>query len=233
MRFFPARRMPKLYINLDRRADRRARMEASRRAHPVLANLERIPGCDGRDIEDFARLPGGVCISRRQQRHIAANGPSRGGMHTPGSVGLGISYKAALDRIIAEAWDHTLVLEDDAAFVDDFGPRLEGLPIPDGYDAICLGYTSAPRAEAIDPWYMRAHRVYGTFAIIWSLAGARKVVDELKLFDPFKYALDTRFYFGLDRDALAKYCVIDRMVRHPPQHTTDDPSDILIRSDPG
>lgn len=221
--------LPKLYINIDRRVDRRRRMEAAVARHPTFCNLVRVPGHDGAAIEDFGRLPRGVRISDRQRRHVEQGGTGRGGMHTAGSVGLGLSYKAALDLVIACRFEHTLILEDDALLVDDFGDRLAALRLPPDFDMVFLGYSSAPRAVPLGDGLMKVHRIYGTFGMLWSLRGARKVVEELKLFDPFKYALDTRFYFDLDPAALNKYGLVDPIVLHPPQNTPDDPSDIVVR----
>ena len=147
-----------------------------------------------------------------------------------GGVGCAISHKKILDIIIENKYEDTLILEDDIEIVDNFDTLFENIELPNDYDMFYLGYHSAPNSQDYNKNINKCHRIYGTFGIIISLEGAKKLVNELKIFNPLNYALDTAYFYNISPSNINKYCAkFDKcLIYHMEQNAVDNPSDIIV-----
>lgn len=196
----------------------------------ILHNLQRIDAYDGKLIKELTNLPFSVEISQNQKKNILNYGSVSGGMLSYGGVGCALSHRAILDIIIKNNYEDTLIFEDDIEFIPNFSELLATLKIPSDYDLFYLGYSSAYSTTPFDENINKCHRVYGTYGIIISLKGAQKLVNELKLFNPLKYALDTAYYFNIDQCKINKYCLMKekRLLYQTCQNSKTNPSDIIV-----
>jgi len=200
----------KYYINLGKRKDRMIEMENYKKKIPILFDLQRVGAVDGHSIKDLEQLPYGVTLTSPQKINIKNKGSCIGGMLTHGGLGCALSHRSILEIIIRKKHEHTMVFEDDILFTTAFMEKIEKIELPDDYDVFYLGYHSAPNSVKYNEHLNKCHRIYGTFAMIISLQGAKKIVNELKLFSPLSYTIDTALYFKIPKEIINKYCVKNR-----------------------
>mmetsp|Transcript_1965 Transcript_1965/g.5721 ORF Transcript_1965/g.5721 Transcript_1965/m.5721 type:complete len:374 (+) Transcript_1965:75-1196(+) len=112
-----------LYINLDRRPDRRTTVESIVAQHPWLAaNVERVQAVDGRDLS-WPRLVGDRLVApeaelealRAARAGRATAGTTRGGRSnhlTLGACGCALSHRKAWRALVDSGLEWALVLED-------------------------------------------------------------------------------------------------------------------------
>ena len=222
--------MPKFYINLERRSDRNKYMIKYKNTFSYLSNLQRINACDGMSIKNIDDLPNNVTVANNQKINIINKLSVSGGMLSYGGLGCAISHKKILDLIIENNYEDTLILEDDIEIVDNFDTLFSLIEIPSDYDMFFIGYHSAPNSQNYNSKINKCHRIYGLFGLIISLQGAKKLVNEIKVFNPLRYALDTAYYHNLPSLKMNKYCLKSdkRLIHHMKQNTEENPSDIII-----
>ncbi|CAK9065722.1 Hypothetical protein SCF082_LOCUS33572 [Durusdinium trenchii] len=141
-----------LWINLDRREDRAEAQLRRLEAAGLEDFSERFGAVDGAEL-DFATVPEDVLTAAG--RHQAEHPPEAwhwknhvdgsrdrdfvlGRVLTPGAIGLWLSWYEVMCRIIEEASPDEcfLVVEDDAEYMDGFGPAIfRLLEALDSYDA--------------------------------------------------------------------------------------------------
>lgn len=197
-------KIPKYYINLDKQNDHSNIIKKNIKS---LSNLEKISAYDSKEIKDLDNLPLNVIITNTQKQNIIKNLPTRGGMLSYERLRCVLSHRKILDIIIKNNYEDTLVLEDDINFINDFDNKIIDFKIPTDYDIFFIGYHSCPHAIPYNEKLHKCHRIYGTFGMIISLKGAKKIVNELKIFNPLKYALDTAYYFQIPSNKINKYCL--------------------------
>ena len=221
--------IPKFYINLERRSDRNKYMMEYKNTFSYLSNLQRINACDGMSIKNIDDLPNNVTVAGNQKINIINKSSVNGGMLSYGGLGCAISHKKILDLIIENSYEDTLILEDDIEIVDNFDTLFSVIEIPSDYDMFFIGYHSAPNSQNYNSKINKCHRIYGTFGVIISLQGAKKLVNEIKVFNPLRYALDTAYYHNLPPSKINKYCLKPdkRLIHHMKQNTEENPSDII------
>ena len=221
--------MPKFYINLERRSDRNSYMINNKNTFSYLSNLQRINAYDGMAITNFDNLPNNVTVTNNQKINIINKSSVSGGMLSYGGLGCAISHKKILDLIIENNYEDTLILEDDIVIVDNFDTLFSLIEIPSDYDMFFIGYHSAPNSQNYNSKINKCHRIYGLFGVIISLQCAKKLVNDIKVFNPLTYALDTAYYY-VSPSEMNKYCLkLDkRLIHHMKQNTEENPSDIIV-----
>ena len=90
---------------------------------------------------------------------------------------------------------------------------MEKLDPPEDYDIIYLGYHTSHNHENYNNVLNRCDRIYGTFAMLISYKGAQKLVNEMKIFKPLKWALDTAYFYQLKKQII-KYSFKTKLVKH-------------------
>jgi GR25 family glycosyltransferase involved in LPS biosynthesis len=140
------------FINLDRRADRRARMEE------MLANrfsmaARRVGALDGRGITwDHAKMGP---ITRYWNQ---------------GALGCVLSHREAILDAIRRGYERVLILEDDADISEQFFPTLEKAwtALPADWHMLYLSANlSEPVSERLNESLYRLRKGLGAHAIIW------------------------------------------------------------------
>jgi len=222
--------MSKYFINLDRRIDRKNILMNYKHQYDILCNLQRFNAYDGKSFQKLNMLPFNCVLSNNQKEHILNNHSVSGGILSYGGLGCALSHRALLDIIIKNKYENTLIFEDDIIITSNFSEKLSALKIPADYDLFFLGYHSAHNVKSFDENINKCHRIYGLYGLIISLKGAKKLVEEFKIFNPLQYALDTAYYYNIDPDKINKYCLKPekQLVYHMKQNSHSNPSDIII-----
>jgi len=185
-----------LYINLDRREDRKEKLLKLLGAVPWLRRkLRRLAAVDGRDFDSAAiqGLEGEPLPLLVSGAAAAVDVPTvdlRGGGFSchlsRGAIGCALSHRQAWEKLLelrSNGIEWALVLEDDiVALAPDFETRLADLlsKLPSDFDVCYVGYHGATPDG--DP--LRILRcggppgpeVHGTFGYLVSTAGAQKLL---------------------------------------------------------
>ena len=141
-----------IYINLDRRTDRRTESEAEFSKHRLA--VERFPAVDGVD-----QLPAGKL--------------------TRGEIGCRLSHLEVL-KIAAQCSRPVLILEDDVEFhgqfIDIFSNHIGGLP---PWDLLYLGgnHVLPTTASQVSSMVRRVRKTYTTSSYAVNPAGAKKLIE--------------------------------------------------------
>eukprot|EP00747_Dinoflagellata_sp_TGD_P178914 gnl/TRDRNA2_/TRDRNA2_28814_c0_seq1.p1 gnl/TRDRNA2_/TRDRNA2_28814_c0~~gnl/TRDRNA2_/TRDRNA2_28814_c0_seq1.p1 ORF type:complete len:443 (-),score=100.15 gnl/TRDRNA2_/TRDRNA2_28814_c0_seq1:155-1312(-) len=139
-----------LYVNLDRREDRRVKMEKLFSPHPWLnSKYQRLPAVDGRQLtwkqlqadgiftdkaEEFAQLCEKMKLATVKSTHL-----------TLGGCGCALSHLRAWEELVnsPDSVQWALIFEDDVSHLtDNFDLELEAVlqALPDGWNICYLGY---------------------------------------------------------------------------------------------
>jgi len=171
-----------IYINLDRRPDRNQQIIDEINKIQFDGPIERISGVDGNKIS--------IDIMKENFTENAINEANNnikgeaGVRMTLGAMGLSLTYKQIFTQILNDKYEYTLILEDDAKFVDNFLEKINDLinNIPE-YDILYPGYHNGYGEDEGN--YAIVEKVWGTFSFIVNKKAAAEI---LKLFP-----LDTQF----------------------------------------
>lgn len=193
-----------LYVNLDRRPDRRKRMEALASPHAWLSSsLERISAVDGKEL-DWRRLVAERLISpeaafegQRAEREGLATmheeRPEDGPCHlTLGGCGCALSHLKAWRRLLDSSSRWALILEDDLVSISqDFDSELGVVlgRLPQDWLICYLGFHSPqgpeqrqlpPGAHAEGPYKMSEEGGWlaGLWCYVLSRAGAKLLLEQ-------------------------------------------------------
>ncbi|CAE7801073.1 Cercam [Symbiodinium sp. CCMP2456] len=220
------------YINLERRAQRRARFEKRAQELGLMDRLSRFPAVDGRLI-DFESYPRSVVTEAGVSAASAPPAVVNGAHLTPGALGLILSYHTLLQRIAADQEEESVyvVAEDDAVLEDNFvsslGLCLHALHDEDSrWDFLHLGYydddcSLAPLRGPANRLLCQPIQVYGLFGAALRPRGAAQLLKYL-------FPLDEQIDSSLARvyDKLNAYAVRTPLMRAP--HSTPGNTDIQI-----
>lgn len=179
-----------VFMNLDRRVERRARFDQMMEANGLSQIAARFPAVDGSRL-DLDTYPRSIVAEEGVQ--CAQNPPAvvNGGSLTRGALGLILSYHTILKRIAADPdEDHVHVIcEDDAVFVDNFVGRMqESLDavnqLDPRWDFLHIGYYDDDcRLKPLEGPYnhllCEPLTVYGLFGSALRPAGARALLEHL------------------------------------------------------
>ncbi|XP_059089933.1 glycosyltransferase 25 family member-like isoform X3 [Tigriopus californicus] len=169
-------------INLKRRSDRKAKMEACFQLLGI--DYEYFEAVDGRDLnEDYLEDHGIRMLDEFQD-------PLHGRPLTYGEIGCFMSHYHIWKDIIKHGYQRTIVFEDDIRFEPNFREsfqnlllELSGLDLK--WDLIYLGRKILHNVE--EPWLEHSNLLvtngytYWTLAYMITLKGAQKLVDEQPL----------------------------------------------------
>jgi GR25 family glycosyltransferase involved in LPS biosynthesis len=178
-----------LYINLDRRPDRKQNVEAYIKKYNLEEYTKRFPAIDGKKI-DFEKIDTKL-ISQEAIQDAFDNKQLYTTM-TIGGIGCALSHYNIYIKIINEKINRCLILEDDIIFADDFSEKcayLEPHLNTIDYDLFFLGYhdTSIKYSYYYNYRFKQFNRVYGLFGYIVTLEGAKKLMNIF----PLKKQIDT------------------------------------------
>ena len=169
-----------LYINLDRRVDRKLNIQEQ--VHQINWNgdIEKISAIDGRKliIDDIAHLIGTRASEEANSNVIIRFAP--GSYMTKGAVGCALSHREAWINILNGSHDKVLILEDDIRFDDQFNEKLNYYlqDTPD-YDLLYIGYhDSRNNNTRYNDKYIRPENVvFGLYGYIVDKRIAQKLLD--------------------------------------------------------
>lgn len=172
-----------IYINLDRRQDRKKNMENIIKQHNLKSITERFPAIDGKklDFEDIDRK----LISDKAIKDAQENLRLYTTM-TIGGIGCALSHHAIYKKIVDKKINRCLILEDDINLVDEFNERIKNIEenlLGLDFDLFFLGYhnTSIKYTYDYNLNFIEFNRVYGLFGYIVTLEGAKKLLNMFPL----------------------------------------------------
>jgi GR25 family glycosyltransferase involved in LPS biosynthesis len=157
-----------LYINLERRKDRKEYIEEQIKRIDWQGDVERINAVDGRNLnlDEVSDL-----LSARASTEASDNTPRQfapGSVMTRGAVGCALSHRDAFLNILNGDHQKVLILEDDIYFDDLFFEKLNNYKkdIPE-YDLLYLGHHDARESIEYNNILMKAnYLVFGLFGYV-------------------------------------------------------------------
>jgi len=168
-----------LYINLDRRNDRKIHMENELNKINWTGSVERISAVDGKKLQknDLNNLLNENAINQfmdTTQRKFAP-----GSYMTKGAAGCALSHRKCWENILNNENEKVLILEDDIQFDNNFNEKLNIYmsKVPD-YDILYIGFHEA-RGSTIynDILKKPGYVVFGLFGYIVDKRIAQKLLD--------------------------------------------------------
>ena len=124
------------YINLDRRTDRKQKMESQINSIDCLKTMERYPAIDWKDIN----FENEVLLDKLYTKK--SKGYRLGISLTPGLVALHNTFAEIYKKNLFKNYGNILICEDDVVFVKGFNEKfVESLKhLPDDWDMVHFGY---------------------------------------------------------------------------------------------
>eukprot|EP00930_Biecheleria_cincta_P084597 TRINITY_DN74045_c0_g1_i1.p1 TRINITY_DN74045_c0_g1~~TRINITY_DN74045_c0_g1_i1.p1 ORF type:complete len:304 (-),score=24.38 TRINITY_DN74045_c0_g1_i1:274-1185(-) len=220
------------FINLDRRVERRTRIEKHLRSRGLGQVVSRFPAVDGQTF-DLDAYPSAIVT--RAGVDAAKSPPAMvNGVHlTRGALGLILSYHTLLRRIASDPDEHHIyvIAEDDAVLVEDFTQhlevRLDALASVDpSWDLLHVGYyeddcSLAPLGGPCSKFLCRPVQVYGLFGAAFRPRGARALLESL-------FPLDEQIDSALSKVYGCIHAFATRPSLMRAEHSTAGNSDIQL-----
>jgi len=169
-----------LYINLDRRIDRKINIQEQVNLINWTGEIERISAIDGRKlvIDDVAHLIGKRASEEATSNVVIKFAP--GSYMTKGAVGCALSHREAWINILNGDHERVLVLEDDIRFDDQFNEKLNYYlqDTPD-FDLLYIGYhDSRNNDNSHNHFYISPENVvFGLYGYVVNKRIAQKLLD--------------------------------------------------------
>jgi GR25 family glycosyltransferase involved in LPS biosynthesis len=168
-----------LWINLDRRTDRKIHMEKELKKIHLNCPTERVSAVDGRTLtkKDLEGLLDDNSIEQFLDTTDKQFAP--GSYMTKGAAGCVLSHYKCWNKIVNGNNDLVLVLEDDIIidnnFIEKLNIYLKEIP---NYDLLYIGYhDSLQKKKYTDNIHIPEGVVFGTFGYIISKNGAKKMLE--------------------------------------------------------
>lgn len=173
-----------LYINLDRRPDRRSHCENELHMH--FGNIQRIAAVDGNfiegdekrvtryyDNEDNARWDGSIRILKCLKM-------------TPGELGCSLSHRTIWEMNYSMADYPIFVFEDDIVLASQFKEIVATVlqNLPKDCDILYLGYMLGGLGDLVHPLISRVRLLFGTYAYMLTYRGMVKLKTILPIDRP-------------------------------------------------
>lgn len=174
-----------IYINLDRRPERRAHME-QQLSQAGITNVKRIPAVDGATLDlhsPFLQSLFTATVLKEAREDKVFFVP--GSRMTRGGIGCALSHRNVYQHLHDLGGEESvLVLEDDVHFSDHFVEKAQLViaSAPLDYDALYLGYHESWGNTPVsgNPVWMRPTRqVFGTFALYIRTSSAHRLLNAL------------------------------------------------------
>lgn len=200
-----------LYINLDRRVDRKTHVETQLSKINWTGKVERISAVDGR-VLDLSIL---TCLFTQKALKEASNTVkidfTHGQYMTRGAIGCALSHRKAWLNVVNNEDEKVLILEDDIYFDDNFTNKLNKyLNNIIDYDLLYLGYHYANDQKILHENYSKPLGiVYGLFGYIVNKKIAQKLLDIF----PIENQIDTDI-FKVFKDINVYVLPIDKKIIH-------------------
>lgn len=168
-----------LYINLDRRTDRKEHMEKELNKINFKGTIEKISAVDGKRID-----PNNIkhLFTEHAINELSIENPPHfhpGSFMSIGAAGCALSHRKAFINVLNGNDDKVLILEDDIKFDENFMSKYEEYikNIPD-YDLLYLGYHFAVQPENVNDYYKKSKGiVYGLFGYVIDKKIAQLLID--------------------------------------------------------
>lgn len=186
-----------IYINLDKRDDRRRHMESLLKEHNLNQKAMRLSGVDGRKL-NINKISSDLVTN--SGKYDAVHGTKVYVPLTMGGIGCALSHRKAYEMIINNKMDRALILEDDVYFDKKFGEKLKtlmgNLPTTD-FDILFIGYHSAKNVVRVknNNYFVIPQKVYGLFGYIVTQRGAQKLMNVF----PITWQIDTEISFHFNK----------------------------------
>jgi GR25 family glycosyltransferase involved in LPS biosynthesis len=201
--------MKVLYINLDRRPERRIHIEKElSRAGIEDENKERIRAVDGRTLDlNCPRIRSLFSVQVLKEAEEEGVPFIPGSRMTRGGLGCALSHHKAYLHILSSSFSSrnnnndcgVLVLEDDVYLADHFIEKAEALiaTAPMDYDVLYLGYHESWASTPVSKtWIRPTEQVFGTFALWIRLHSVERILQSLF---PVTAQLDSEYSRNLHR----------------------------------
>lgn len=168
-----------LYINLDRRTDRKKHIENELNKINWSGSVERINAVDGRQLtkDDLINLFDENAINEFMDTSDRQFAP--GSYMSKGAAGCALSHKKCWENIYNGNDEKVLILEDDIRFDDNFNDQLKTYleKVPD-YDILYIGFHEARGSTQHDNILQKPGQVvFGLFGYIVNKRIAKKLID--------------------------------------------------------
>jgi GR25 family glycosyltransferase involved in LPS biosynthesis len=222
-----------IYINLDRRPDRKENVINELNKIGINENnfqIERVPGVDWKTL-DFNNIPSDLFTKEAVDTATDNTKPLYSPM-TRGGIGCAMAHRNAFLSVLNSDADYVLILEDDLWFEDDFLNKLNLYlnEIPE-YDILWLGYHQKTNEKVGTGCYdVPGRYLFGLFGYIINKKAAMSL---LEIF-PLTHQIDSeipKIFPNLRVYALKEN---HKLVHSEPSSTeTQFGTDIQIREDFG
>jgi GR25 family glycosyltransferase involved in LPS biosynthesis len=168
-----------LYINLDRRNDRKEHMENQFKKINWNGSIERISAVDGKKLlkNDLTNLLDENAINQFMDTTDRQFAP--GSYMSKGAAGCALSHRKCWENILNGNDNKVLILEDDIRFDENFNEKLKNiiLTIPD-YDILYIGFHEARGSTQYnDTLKNPGYVVFGLFGYIVNKRIAQQLLD--------------------------------------------------------
>jgi GR25 family glycosyltransferase involved in LPS biosynthesis len=168
-----------LYINLDRRNDRKEYMEKELKKINWSGSVERISAVDGKTLlrDDLYNLLDENAISEFMDTSDRQFDP--GSYMSKGAAGCALSHRKCWENILKGDDEKVLILEDDIQFDEKFNEKLKNyIPkIPD-YDILYIGFHEARESTQYNDILKKpGYVVFGLFGYIVNKRISKKLLD--------------------------------------------------------
>jgi len=189
-----------LYINLNRRPDRRKNIEDQLKKIKLSNIAKRIEAVDGKNI-NLNKIPNNIITQEGIQN--AKKGDKIYINLTVGAIGCALSHLLCYQHIINNKIEKCLILEDDVLIDADILSKIklmeDNKKIPPDFDILFLGcdsyqyyfnyllYISSPalyiiKKNTYDNEFKKVGRFSGLYGYILTLNGAKKIMNKNGLF---------------------------------------------------
>lgn len=168
-----------LYINLDRRTDRKDHMEKELRKINWYGSMERISAIEGKNLSksDLTNLLDNNAINEFMDTSDRQFAP--GSYMSKGAAGCALSHRKCWENILIHNHERVLILEDDIRFDKDFNEKLNTYlyQIQD-YDILYIGFHEARESTKYNEILKSPGEVvFGLFGYIVNKRVVQKLLD--------------------------------------------------------
>ena len=168
-----------LYINLDRRNDRKEHIEKELNKINWTGSVERISAVDGRKLDksNLNKLLDNNAINQFMDTSDRQFAP--GSYMSKGAAGCALSHRKCWETIYNGNDERVLILEDDIRFDDNFNEKLKIYleKVPD-YDILYIGFHETWESIQYNEILQTPGRVvFGLFGYIVNKRIAKKLLD--------------------------------------------------------
>ena len=215
-----------LYINLDRRPDRKKHVEKQLSKINWTGKVERISAVDGREL-DLSTLTSLFTQKALNEASTTEKVDFKHGQYmTRGAIGCSLSHRKAWLNILNNDDEKVLILEDDIEFDDNFTNKLnEYLNDITDYDLVYLGYTYNGQKKILHKNYSKPLSiVYGLFGYIVNKRIAQKLLDIF----PIENQLDTDIFKVFKDIKVYMLPVNKKIIISDPSHINKLGTDIQV-----